>query len=356
MSSAPRFGESLKRKSLWVSVLSEFIGTALLVFLAIGVIYIHFKPENQKPAPVDQPSTGAQNSSRPSANTTEPYWIGKNGEPKLPQIGDDNSKANKTEHHQVVLSAEQKQAEAARQDKSFGNFKLEKTPDELVPYSFKVIILAAGIGAVVGGIIFCLGFGFPHGSAHLNPAFTVGALVLDKVSVVRAVLFIVAQCLGGLAGGAILYGCFSSMRASHFACTTLASEVDALQGFGIEFLGTFTLVFGVLAIVGVSERHRYGAVAVAGAVATLVAIIVIIAAPYTGASLNPARSVGPALVFAGKCWASHWVYWAGPLTGGLLAGAVVRILLFNEDTTTTRQSGETVELHESRKLVVTTNA
>ena len=106
-----------------------------------------------------------------------------------------------------------------------------------------------------------------------------------------------------------------------------------LQGLGIEITGSFLLVFGILSIVAVSERHSYGAVVVGIGIMTLIATLIIITAPYTGAGLNPARSFGPALAFRGGCWSSHWVYWAGPLIGGLIAGLLLRIMLFQEDLT-----------------------
>merc|ERR1712136_193312 len=89
--------------------------------------------------------------------------------------------------------------------------------------------------------------------------------------------------------------------------TSLHESLTPAQGFGLEFFTTFSLVIVVL---GVTDPHRTD---VKGSAPLAIGLT----GNSTGGSMNPARSFGPALV--NNKWAAHWVYWAGPIVGGVVA-------------------------------------
>lgn len=149
--------------------------------------------------------------------------------------------------------------------------------------------------------------------AHINPAVTAGLLVAGKISVVRAVLYVVAQCAGAVAGTASLKSLLPEAYQNGLGNTGLKESVQEMQGLGIEFFLGFILV---LCVFGVCDENkpdsRFVAPLAIGMTVTLGHLGVV---EYTGSSMNPARSFGTA--FIGDNWANHWIYWAGPILGGV---------------------------------------
>ncbi|KAH6945960.1 hypothetical protein HPB50_010929 [Hyalomma asiaticum] len=146
-------------------------------------------------------------------------------------------------------------------------------------------------------------------AGDLNPAVTLSRLVGRRLSVVRALLCVAAQCSGACLGAAALYGLAPrDQRPAQQPPQQLAQGLHASQAFGVEFLGTVLVALSALA----ADRAASGHLGVAYAAAALFAY------RFTGAGLNPARSLGPALIT--NTWSHHWVYWAGPMLGGLMAG------------------------------------
>jgi len=156
--------------------------------------------------------------------------------------------------------------------------------------------------------------------AHLNPAVTIGVWVAQKISTREAALYWVAQLAGGVAGALLLVGGFDAgtRAAVNLGTPALAPGVGPVQGLLFEALMTFFLVFVVFAT-AVDPRSA-GKVLAGLAIGMVITFDILAGGPVTGASMNPARTFGPAAV-AGF-WQDHWLYWAGPLAGGLLAGAL----------------------------------
>jgi MIP family channel proteins len=165
--------------------------------------------------------------------------------------------------------------------------------------------LVLGIFVTVGG---------PISGGHLNPAVTVAMLLTGRISLPRSLSYILAQLVGGTLGALLLRPIFPDLPAG-LGATVLGDGVTPMQGVLIEAVLTFFLVFVVF---GVAVDPR-GPKQLFGICIGLVLTFDILAGgPLTGASMNPARSLGPAL--ASGTWTAHWVYWVGPLLGGAIAG------------------------------------
>lgn len=168
-------------------------------------------------------------------------------------------------------------------------------------FGFVVMIAVQALGHVSG--------------AHLNPAVTCGALVTGKVTIIRAVLYIIAQCLGAIAGTAVLKAVTPAEYQKTLGSTAVSEFISLPQAIAIEFLLGFVLIFVVF---GVTDPNKPEAKIPAPlAIGLAVVIGHLSSIQYTGSSMNPARSLGSAVV--SNLWANHWVYWLGPCLGGIAA-------------------------------------
>ncbi len=198
-------------------------------------------------------------------------------------------------------------------------------------------LIFVGVGAIAanqmaGGASGLLGIAMAHGLAiavmvsatasisggHLNPAVTAGAWMGKKIRTAPALGYIVAQCLGGLFAAWVVKLCLpgEALRAVNMGTPALGTDVTVLQGLVTEAVLTFFLVFVVY---GTAIDHR--APRVGGLfIGLTVCLGVLVGGPVTGAAMNPARHLGPALLGGGL--ENTWLYWIGPLAGGLAAGAL----------------------------------
>ena len=152
-------------------------------------------------------------------------------------------------------------------------------------------------------------------SGHFNPAVTIGFLATRRIEPVMAGLYVVAQLLGSLAAAYALKGLFPPelFSASRGGGQSIALAVSEPQAYALEAIATFFLVFVIFGTAVDPQAPKVGGLAIG---LTLSAAILTIG-PLTGASLNPARSLGPAM--ASGVWEGHIIYWVGPIVGGLLA-------------------------------------
>jgi len=155
---------------------------------------------------------------------------------------------------------------------------------------------------------------------HINPAITVGLVAGAKVEVIRGIAYVVVQILGGLLGGALLKALVpeESRGKGGLGSTQLGEGVSAAQGFGIEFVISFVLVMVVFG----AAADENNAANVKGSAPLAIGLSItachLFAIPLTGASMNPARTLGSNAI-AGK-WEDIWVYLLAPSLGGLVAG------------------------------------
>lgn len=151
---------------------------------------------------------------------------------------------------------------------------------------------------------------------HLNPAVTTALVLARKMKWFTGILYIGAQCLGSIIGAALTY---ASTKDVSEACNGVPKNNSAGEAFLREFILTFLLVFVVFGTIDPKRDRRSPgplSIGLAVAVAHLASVT------NTGTGINPARSLGPAVITGYGCWDNHWVFWIGPLMGGAFAGIV----------------------------------
>ncbi len=176
-------------------------------------------------------------------------------------------------------------------------------------HGLTIAVMASATAAVSGG--------------HLNPAVTIGLLCAGKIDAPNAAGYIVSQCLGGLAAAALVKLVISdvALQAVGMGTPALAPEVTPVQGLLIEIVLTFFLVFVIYGTAVDSRAPQVGALFIG----LTVTLDILIGGPLTGAAMNPARHLGPALLGGGL--QNLWLYWVGPVVGGIAAALLYRHVL-----------------------------
>ncbi|XP_055045342.2 major intrinsic protein of lens fiber a [Misgurnus anguillicaudatus] len=159
---------------------------------------------------------------------------------------------------------------------------------------------------------------------HINPAVTFAYLISSQMSLFRAVFYICAQCLGALAGAAVLYGVTPNNVRGNLALNTLQPGISLGMATTIEIFLTLQLVVCVFAVTDERRNGRLGSAALSIGFSVLMGHL--LGMYYTGAGMNPARSFAPAVLF--RNFINHWVYWVGPMIGGAMGAVVYDFLLF----------------------------
>lgn len=189
-------------------------------------------------------------------------------------------------------------------------------------FGLAIVTMAYGIGAVSG--------------CHINPAVSLGAFVAGRMTVADLIGYVIAQCLGAVVGAFILM-----MIASGQADYSVAVNGLGQNGWGPGYLGEYSLgaalLFEVVAtflflvcILGVTGKG--GAPVNAGlAIGLALVVIHIVGIQVTGVSVNPARSLGPALLVGGDVLAQLWLFIIAPAIGAVLAGLAFRTGLLSAD-------------------------
>ena len=190
-----------------------------------------------------------------------------------------------------------------------------------------------GIGACFGALAAIVAVS-PVGKrsgAHLNPAVTFGFFLRRHTHAADLVGYAVAQLVGAsLAAFGIQWAWRSWAQGIHDARTQPATDVAVWQAAGIEAALTLALVLTIFLMVSSPDTARWTPVVVTGVLSGLIWA----GAPYTGASMNPARTLGPDLVTA--AFPALWVYLVGPLVGAGLADLAFRVLARGRSTLTAK--------------------
>jgi MIP family channel proteins len=183
----------------------------------------------------------------------------------------------------------------------------------------------AVIGLVHAFLLFGLivMFGVASGG-HFNPAVTLAAAVIKRISPIDAAIYMLAQLSGGVLGALLTKGLLlDEGRATHYGAVEVSNLLSgSFPGAIVEAIGTFCLVLVILAAVYSKKSFKEWAPL---AIGTTLGFIVMVGGPLTGGSFNPARWFGPALV--GNQWGDVWPYLVGPIVGSLLAAVTFRFVL-----------------------------
>jgi MIP family channel proteins len=159
-------------------------------------------------------------------------------------------------------------------------------------------------------------------SGHFNPAVTLGFLVTQRIEAIMAALYIVAQVLGAVIAGYALKATFPEavFVATRGGGQTIALDITGVQAFVLEAIATFFLVFVIFGTAVDLRGPKIGGLAIGLTIAADILAI----GPMTGASMNPARSFGPAV--ASGVYEAQLLYWFAPITGGLIAALLYEYL------------------------------
>jgi aquaporin-4 len=181
-----------------------------------------------------------------------------------------------------------------------------------------------------GGAIALMVYAFGHVSgAHINPAVTIPMIITRKIGIADGVGYIIFQLIGAVAAAATLKVILPDLGAQvNFATQGGPSELinkSVSSGFAIEAILTFFLVL----VIFMTAVHKKASPGWHGfSIGGMVFLIHLVAVPLTGASVNPARTFGPALISG--FWEFHWLYWAAPIVGGIIAGVLMNYIYVNK--------------------------
>ena len=184
-----------------------------------------------------------------------------------------------------------------------------------------------GVAMAFGFLLLALAYSIgPISGCHVNPAVTLGVLLNKGIGAAEAGLYVVAQCIGAIAAGALLWvmvtygGVVDNTGA--LGTNAWGKTVNGLGAFIVEAAMTMLLVLVVLLV----TRDHAPAPTLSGvAIGTVLAVDHFVGIPLTGTSVNPARSLGPAL-FYWPAMAQLWLFIVAPLLGAVLAVGLVRLL------------------------------
>ncbi|KAK7836921.1 aquaporin pip2-2 [Quercus suber] len=177
-----------------------------------------------------------------------------------------------------------------------------------------------GIAWAFGGMIFILAYCIADISyGHINPAVTFGNLLARNVSLIRAVMYMVAQCLGAICGAGIVKAFQKGFYERNGGGANMVSHgYSKGAGLGAEIIGTFVL------IVYCNELKVLAPLSIGFAVF----MVHLATIPITGTGINPARSFGAAVIYnKAEAWDDHWIFWVGPFIGATIAALYHRFVM-----------------------------
>ncbi|RNA10931.1 aquaporin-4 isoform X2 [Brachionus plicatilis] len=236
------------------------------------------------------------------------------------------------------------------------------------PFGFNLLGLSRklDLGGTLNLLVASIVWGFGHISgAHINPAVSLAFLANGHINLVRALFYIACQLIGSVLAALTLVELIpthlytsassknsiinstllrlkresnstklpgenqifsSSVKYSNIGLTLLSDQITPLQGYLVEVLITFVLLFTIFACIDKKRNDLGGSFPLT--IGFAVTVGALFGGKFTGGSMNPARSFGPA--FINQNWSNHWIYWAGPITGAILAGFVYKFLSFGK--------------------------
>jgi MIP family channel proteins len=182
----------------------------------------------------------------------------------------------------------------------------------------KGVVGHAGVALAFAFVVIAMIYALGHLSgAHINPAVTLGFWSVRRFPAAEVLPYVIAQCAGAVAASLALR--IAIGRVGNMGATVPSIPTGA--AFLVEWLLSFALMFVIMAV-ATDERMADGFAALA--VGVTVGFCAMMGGPLTGASMNPARSFGPALI--GGIWRAHWLYWLAPISAMVVAARTYELL------------------------------
>jgi len=189
-----------------------------------------------------------------------------------------------------------------------------------------ILLISFAHGGVIGLMIYS--FGHVSG-AHINPAVTIPMIITKKIGAADGAGYIACQIIGGIIAAFTLAAILPDLGAQvNFGTQGGPSDLinkNEMSGLFLEMIFTFFLVL----VIFMTAVHKKAAAGWAGfSIGGMVFLLHLVGVPLTGASMNPARTFGPAL--ASGSWEFHWIYWVGPIIGGIIAGLIMNYVFVKQ--------------------------
>jgi len=189
-----------------------------------------------------------------------------------------------------------------------------------------LVVISLAHGAAIGLMVYT--FGHVSG-AHINPAVTIAMLVTKRINIKDGIAYIVFQIIGAIVAAATLKAILPVLGEKvHFGTQGGPSAIlnnSAISGFTVEAILTFFLV----TVIFMTVVHKKAPAGMYGlTIGGMIFLIHLVGVPLTGASVNPARTLGPAIISG--YWDYHWIYWAGPIVGAIIAALVMNYIFVNK--------------------------
>ena len=184
-----------------------------------------------------------------------------------------------------------------------------------------IIMISLAHGSAIGLMVYA--FGHISG-AHINPAVTIPMIITKKISPADGAGYIALQLIGGIIAAFALVAILPDLgQAVNFGTQAPGDLIngDPMSALWLEMIFTFFLVTTIF-LVAVHKKAPAGIHGIS--IGGMVFLLHLVGVPLTGASMNPARTLGPAI--ASGFWEFHWVYWVGPIIGGIIAGLIMNYI------------------------------
>src|SRR5574338_1509744 len=192
-----------------------------------------------------------------------------------------------------------------------------------------IVMISLAHGAAIGLMVYT--FGHVSG-AHINPAVTISMLVTRRIGIKDGIAYIVFQLIGAIVAAASLKAILPDLGDKvHFGTQGGPSAIlnnSAISGFTVEAILTFFLV----TVIFMTAVHKKAPAGMYGlAIGGMIFLIHLVGVPLTGASVNPARTLGPAIISG--YWTNHLMYWVGPIVGAIIAGLIMNYIFVKKAET-----------------------
>ena len=196
-----------------------------------------------------------------------------------------------------------------------------------IPLTYALVGIAFAFGLAVLVMVYAIG---GISGCHINPAVSISMLAAGKINVKDAVAYIVVQCVGAIIGAGLLYWIATGNPQYSLSLGLGQNGYDSASPSGFSMASAFvaevvlTFIFLLVIHGSTSEKAPKGFAGIS--IGLSLVLIHLVGIPVTGTSVNPARSLGPAIIVGGTALNQLWLFWVAPIIGGLLAAAVWKIL------------------------------